>query len=172
MSNKNSLSPERIKYLKKVKRQKIATWTIRFLILVLFFALWEIAARLKLIDAFVTSQPSRMLRTLENLYREGDLFRHIGVTCLETVAICHRHHSGYGNCCHVVVVGFCSTRNGTLSRSAQQSAQGCFGSHIYHLDRSGSFCHHRHGPGHIANCYYTGSSECFYTYRRGENQAC
>jgi len=86
MSNKNSLSPERIKYLKKVKRQKIATWTIRFLILVLFFALWEIAARLKLIDAFVTSQPSRMLRTLENLYREGDLFRHIGVTCLETVA--------------------------------------------------------------------------------------
>ncbi len=81
-----NLSPERIAFLKKVKTRKIATWVIRVLILVLFFAVWEIAARLNLIDSFVTSQPSRMIKTFMNLYNAGDLFIHIGVTCLETIA--------------------------------------------------------------------------------------
>lgn len=81
-----SLSPERKAFLKKVRAQKIATWIIRFLILILIFAFWEIAASLKLIDPFVTSQPSRMIRTFLNLYREGKLFLHIGVTLMETVA--------------------------------------------------------------------------------------
>ena len=80
-----NLSPERIAYLKKVKLQKTATWLVRLLILVLIFALWELAARLKLIDAFITSQPSRMIKTLTNLYNAGNLFVHIGVTCLETI---------------------------------------------------------------------------------------
>lgn len=81
-----NLSAERIAYLKKVRLRKIATWIVRLLILVSFFALWEIAASLKLIDSFVTSQPTRMIKTLINLYNRGDLFLHIGVTCLETVA--------------------------------------------------------------------------------------
>lgn len=81
-----TLSPERRAYLKKVQVKKVATWLIRLLILMLIFAFWEIAARLKLIDAFITSQPSRMIKTLINLYREGQLFIHIGVTCLETIA--------------------------------------------------------------------------------------
>ncbi|NLL68191.1 MAG: ABC transporter permease [Clostridiaceae bacterium] len=81
-----NLSAERIAYLKRVKLRKTATWILRLLIIVLFFAFWEIAANLKLIDSFVTSQPSRMIKTLINLYGGGDLFLHIGVTCLETVA--------------------------------------------------------------------------------------
>ncbi len=80
------LSAERIAYLKKVNIKKTATWIIRLLIVVLFFAFWEVAAYLKLVDSFVTSQPSRMVKTLINLYKGGDLFLHIGVTCLETVA--------------------------------------------------------------------------------------
>ncbi len=81
-----NLSPERKSYLRKVEIRKYATWTVRLSILVLFFAIWEIAADFKLIDSFVTSQPSRMIKTLINLYNGGDLFLHIGVTCLETVA--------------------------------------------------------------------------------------
>lgn len=82
---KTNLSKERIAYLKKVKSRKIGVWIVQLLILVSFFALWEIAARLKLIDPFITSQPSRMIKTLINLYNSGDLFMHIGVTCLETI---------------------------------------------------------------------------------------
>ena len=81
-----NLSTERIAYLKKVKIKKTAAWILRLLIIVLLFAFWEIAANLKFIDSFVTSQPSRMVKTLINLYKDGDLFLHIGVTCLETVA--------------------------------------------------------------------------------------
>lgn len=81
-----NLSPERKAYLRKVKFLQTATWIVRILILVLFFAVWEITASLKIIDSFVTSQPSRMIRTLVSLYNNGDLFLHIGVTCLETVA--------------------------------------------------------------------------------------
>ncbi|MCX7772051.1 MAG: ABC transporter permease, partial [Clostridia bacterium] len=81
-----TLSPERKEYLRKVKLRKTATLVVRLLILVLFFAIWEIAARIKLIDSFITSQPSRMLKTLVNLYHEGELFKHIGITCLETIA--------------------------------------------------------------------------------------
>jgi len=80
-----NISPERKAYLHKVKLRNTAIFTARVLVLILFFVLWEVAARLGLIDAFITSQPSRIVRTLVKLYREGDLFKHIGITCLETV---------------------------------------------------------------------------------------
>jgi len=82
----DNLSAERRAYLKKMKIRRTATWIIRLLIVVLLFAFWEIAGNLKLIDSFVTSQPSRMVKTLVNLYTDGNLLLHIGVTCLETVA--------------------------------------------------------------------------------------
>lgn len=81
-----ALSRERAEYLRKLKIRKHAILTARILILVAFFAVWEIAGNLRLIDPFLTSQPSRIIRTLSNLYMQGDLFKHIGITCLETVA--------------------------------------------------------------------------------------
>ena len=87
MSKKiDNLSAERRAYLKKMKVRRTATLIFRLLIIIMLFAFWEIAADLKLIDPFVTSQPSRMVKTLVNLYTEGNLLLHIGVTCLETVA--------------------------------------------------------------------------------------
>ena len=41
-------------YLKKVKRNKWKIGIIRIAILVIFIALWEVAAKLKLIDPFLT----------------------------------------------------------------------------------------------------------------------
>ncbi len=82
----SNLSKERLEYLRKIKAKRVAILTVQLLILVCFFALWELAARLKWIDPFITSQPSRVLRTIGNLYSEDQLFRHIGSTCLETIA--------------------------------------------------------------------------------------
>jgi len=79
------ISKEHREFLKKVKIRKISILVTQIFILVAFFALWEVLAELKLLDAFITSQPSRMLKTLVNLYREGNLFYHIGITCLETI---------------------------------------------------------------------------------------
>lgn len=82
---KQNISPEHREYLRKVKAKKLTVLAVQILIIIVFFASWEIAARLKVIDPFITSQPSRIIDTIISLYNEGQLFKHIGVTCLETV---------------------------------------------------------------------------------------
>ena len=72
-------------YLKKVKRNKWKIGIIRIAILVIFIALWEVAAKLKLIDTFLTSSPSRIVKSLISFVNGGTLFRHIWVTCYETI---------------------------------------------------------------------------------------
>ena len=84
-SIRNEISKERKEYLRKLKLRKTAILTTQIALLVLFFISWEIAANLKLIDPFITSQPSRMVKTFQNLYKGGELFQHVGITCLETI---------------------------------------------------------------------------------------
>ena len=78
------LSKERRQYLKKQKQRKrhILYWQIG--ILVVFIAAWEIAARVGLIDSFILSQPTRILRTYFNM-AQNDLLMHMGVTIYETL---------------------------------------------------------------------------------------
>lgn len=81
----NQPSPERISYLRHRRQSRILTQTLRAAMLVGFFTLWELAARFGWIDPFIMSCPSRMAATLASLYASGELFTHIGVSCLETV---------------------------------------------------------------------------------------
>lgn len=81
----NNFSKEHRKFLQNVKKQRILIWSSRIIILILFFALWEIAANLRWIDPFITSQPSRMWDTFINLHQDGSLYKHIGITVSETV---------------------------------------------------------------------------------------
>ncbi len=85
MQKNDGISKEHQEFLRRVKIRRISILAARVFILAAFFALWELLARLKLIDSFITSQPSRIADTIARLYREGDLFYHIGITCLETV---------------------------------------------------------------------------------------
>ena len=81
-----SLSAERAAYLRSRARRKTWVLVMQFALLALIFILWEAAARRKWIDPFITSSPSRIFKTLTNLHASGDLFHHLGVSCLETVA--------------------------------------------------------------------------------------
>lgn len=83
MQKKNN-SEERKKYLKKIRLTKILTLFTQITIAVAFIALWEILANKGVIDSFITSQPSRMLKTFMNLSKNG-LLKHLGVTCYETI---------------------------------------------------------------------------------------
>ncbi|MFL0245482.1 ABC transporter permease [Candidatus Clostridium stratigraminis] len=78
-------SNEQLQYIKKVKATNRRVTIARFLILIVFFVLWEVLGDLKVIDPFLTSTPSRMLKSLVQIYKEGTLFRHISVTCIETI---------------------------------------------------------------------------------------
>ena len=85
MAKVSVISQEHKVYLRRVRREKLWIWSIQLLILVVALVLWEICANAKIVDPFITSQPSRVMKTIIRLYEEGVLFQHIGVTCLEAV---------------------------------------------------------------------------------------
>lgn len=79
------LTKEHELFLKGVEREKKWITISRVLILVIFVALWQIAATFKWIDPFLTSSPVRVVESFISLYEDGSLFKHIGVTCYETI---------------------------------------------------------------------------------------
>lgn len=78
------ISPDRKKYLRKIKLRKIEILATQIFIVVAFIAIWEILANTGKIDSFITSQPSRILKTFLNL-SSNDLLEHLKITCLETL---------------------------------------------------------------------------------------
>ena len=67
----------------KVHKRKIAFY--RFFILFCFLFLWEISAKLGLIDDFIFSRPSKLLACARYLMLENHLLFHIGITLSETL---------------------------------------------------------------------------------------
>ena len=86
MNERPALSAERAAYLRQIRRETLLVRGSRAAIVLAFFALWEIAADTGLIDALIMSSPSRIAATTARLAAEGNLFQHIGITCMETVA--------------------------------------------------------------------------------------
>lgn len=80
MKNKS----EREVFLAKQKNRKRFIFTAQIGLLVGLIALWEVCANIGIIDSFITSQPSRVVKTIINL-SSNDLLMHLGVTCAETV---------------------------------------------------------------------------------------
>jgi len=58
----------------------------QFLILISFISIWEITARLGILNSFVFSSPSRVMKTIVEMLASGQLLYHVGVTLLETLA--------------------------------------------------------------------------------------
>lgn len=79
------VSRERAVWLLAQKRARSRVLLAQILLLAGFFFLWELAARMAWIDSFLISCPSRMWQTLRNLWSTGELWLHLGTSCLETV---------------------------------------------------------------------------------------
>lgn len=84
MKNANC-SKEHLLYLKKKRRKAVLINVARVSILIAVLGLWELFARLNVIDPFITSSPSRVIKTVGELYSNGSLFYHIGITLMETL---------------------------------------------------------------------------------------
>ena len=84
MKKNQYISEERKKYLRKIKIRRIEILVTQILIVIAFIALWEILARKGIIDSFITSQPSRIVKTFMNLSSNG-LLEHLKITCEETI---------------------------------------------------------------------------------------
>lgn len=77
-------SAEHLAYLRRKKLYRCQVLAAQFALLLFIVAAWEIAADLRLIDPFITSQPSRIIETLLALHSEAVLYRHTALTVLET----------------------------------------------------------------------------------------
>ena len=85
MRKNNKFSKAHLSYIKKVKTETAFVWIMRITILIAFIGLWELFAVTGIIDSFISSSPSRILKTIKNLFYENDLFYHIGITLYETL---------------------------------------------------------------------------------------
>ena len=82
--HKKNISDDRKKYLRKIALNKISIFLVQISILVIFISGWELAAEKGIIDSFIMSRPSKILKTFINL-SSNDLLMHIQVTCAETI---------------------------------------------------------------------------------------
>ncbi len=72
-------------YIRKHLFLKRKIRIIQFIILISFIALWEIATIFDIVDAFIFSSPSRVMKTMIEMSSNGMLFYHVGITLLETL---------------------------------------------------------------------------------------
>ena len=72
-------------YLEKQARHRYLIRFLRIILIFLLLVLWEIAANLGWIDAFIFSSPSRVWHTACKMVQDGSLFGHTGITLLETL---------------------------------------------------------------------------------------
>ncbi len=86
MKKQIQCSKEHLLFLKKRRRHAVLVWSLRIGILALLAGLWELSTYLGWADPFLVSSPSRIARTIADLYTEGTLFYHIGTTLWETLA--------------------------------------------------------------------------------------
>lgn len=82
--HKKNISVDRKKYLRKSTLNKISIFLVQISILIIFISGWELAAEKGIIDSFIMSRPSKILKTFINL-SSNDLLMHIQVTCTETI---------------------------------------------------------------------------------------
>lgn len=78
-------SPAYAAWLKRQRREKAWVLAGRLLLLVLFFGLWELLAKTKMVNPMLTSYPSALWPTFVDLLQNGDLLGHTWATFKATL---------------------------------------------------------------------------------------
>jgi len=81
----STYSKEHKLFLKKLKVRKISILLIQIAIITSFLIIWELLAKYEVINTFLYSSPSKVLKTIIDLYKKNDLLGHISITLYETV---------------------------------------------------------------------------------------
>ena len=79
------LSKECQKLQQKEKRFNLLVLFTQIAIIVIFLALWEILTHYKVINSFIFSSPSLIIKTIKDLFLEGNLLSHLATTFVETL---------------------------------------------------------------------------------------
>lgn len=81
----STYSLEHVNYLKKEKKKKYLIIFFQLFIILGFLTLWELASKLKLINTFLTSSPTKVYTTIIHLFNTNNLLNHIYITTYETI---------------------------------------------------------------------------------------
>lgn len=80
-----SVSKKQKEYLKNIKKEKLLIKIIQISIFLLFFITWELLTKYNIINAFIYSSPSNIIKELINLFISGELISHIITTITEVL---------------------------------------------------------------------------------------
>ena len=83
--NESPSSQAQRDYLNRQLRHQRKIRAARFMLIILFLALWELSASFGWLDSFIFSSPSRIILCLIQMPGDGSLFLHTGITLLETL---------------------------------------------------------------------------------------
>lgn len=72
-------------FIKQYKRRMFLIKLFKVFIFILFFITWELLSQLELINSFIFSSPSKIIKCIISLYNSNNLFIHINKTIYETL---------------------------------------------------------------------------------------
>lgn len=72
-------------FIEKEKQHRRNVRILRLMLLVLLLSIWELCARLGIINDFIFSSPTRVTMTFIDMVKDRSIFVHTGVTVMETL---------------------------------------------------------------------------------------
>ncbi len=84
----STYSKEHKDFLKKLKRKKYLVTLTQFSIILLLFLIWELLSRFNIINTFLFSSPSSIIKTILNLMITNNFLNHIFITLKEILISC------------------------------------------------------------------------------------
>ncbi len=79
----STYSSEHINFLKKIRKRKILVYLTQISILIFLFLLWETLSRLGIINTFLFSSPTNIIKTIKHLINTNNFLNHILTTLYE-----------------------------------------------------------------------------------------
>lgn len=89
----STYSKEHLLFLRKRKKEKFLVYLSQILIIIVFFLIWEILSKLDLINTFLFSSPSNIIKTIGSLIGTNNFLNHVLITLKEiivsfTISLC------------------------------------------------------------------------------------
>lgn len=84
IQNHVTISPSQSEYIARYKRKKHIVLCVQIFIFVQFVIMWEVLTYFQIINPFIFSSPSRIIKTFQELLLDGSLFYHTRITLFET----------------------------------------------------------------------------------------
>jgi NitT/TauT family transport system permease protein len=82
---RGAVSERHAQFLRALRLRQTKVVVVQLAVLAAFLSLWQLAATWRIIDPFITSQPSAIIEKFLELTNDGSLGYHVAITLIETL---------------------------------------------------------------------------------------